>query len=210
MEGLARPWLLVSANKYSKWRMNMQLNERLRTIRKLKHMSREELAKRTGIHRDRLSYIERGRAVPTVKTLKKWAEALEIPLYKLFYEERGTPSRASLTIDWDAWFELSTLSKQLVDSLGLVGPALELAKNKGEAEQLTFLRAINDSSLEGHRALTRFAKLWASINEQACIEDMKISPEEVERVRKEARQNPIPRLRLRWSDMKTRMVQQAP
>jgi len=188
----------------------MQLGDRLRSIRQSKSVSLKELERRTGVSQTYWSYLECGHRLPGVKMLEKWAGALNVPLYKLFYEEKGNPNLPNLTTDCDTWFELSTLCKQIVDSLGLVGPVLELAKNKSEAEQLMHLRTIKDSSIKGHVALTRFAHLWASIEERAYKEGVQVSPEEVERLRKEARQNPIPRLRFRWSGNKSIRIQRAP
>jgi transcriptional regulator with XRE-family HTH domain len=120
----------------------MQLGDRLRSIRQSKSVSLKELERRTGVSQTYWSYLECGHRLPGVKMLEKWAGALNVPLYKLFYEEKGNPNLPNLTTDCDTWFELSTLCKQIVDSLGLVGPVLELAANKSEAEQLMYLRAI--------------------------------------------------------------------
>jgi transcriptional regulator with XRE-family HTH domain len=41
------------------------------------------MERRTGIPRCRISWLEHGRAVPTIETLEKISDALEIPMYRL-------------------------------------------------------------------------------------------------------------------------------
>lgn len=187
----------------------MKLGDRLRSIRRSKSVSLKELERRTNVRQCYWSSLELGYYLPTLSTLEKWAGALNVPLYKLFYEEGGDAYLPKLTIEWDTWFELSTLCKRLFDSFELVDSVLELAKNKSDAhQQPMYLRAIWDNSLKGHQALTRFAYLWAGIVDQTCKEGVQFSPEEVERLREAARQSPIPEMRLRWSEYKSRKLQQ--
>jgi transcriptional regulator with XRE-family HTH domain len=85
----------------------MFLGDRLRTIRESKQLSQGDIEKRTGMLRCYLSRVECGHTVPTVETLEKWAAALEVPLYELFYEGEGKPNLPKLTrltgahgLDW--------------------------------------------------------------------------------------------------------------
>jgi transcriptional regulator with XRE-family HTH domain len=65
----------------------MLISEKLRQLRLAKNFSQGEVEKRTGLLRCYTSRVENGHTVPSVETLEKYACALEIPLYRLFYED---------------------------------------------------------------------------------------------------------------------------
>ena len=69
----------------------MVISDRLRTIREQKDLSQGDIEKRTGLKRCYVSRVENGHTVPAVETLQKFARALEIPLYQLFYEDDKPP-----------------------------------------------------------------------------------------------------------------------
>src|SRR5947209_849167 len=48
------------------------------------------MEKRTGLFRYHISRIENGHAMPTLETLARFAQALEVPVFHLVYEE-GDP-----------------------------------------------------------------------------------------------------------------------
>jgi hypothetical protein len=103
-------------------------------------------------------------------------------------------------IDKDTWLELTRLCESIVDSFGVIGPMLELAKDKSDAEQLKSLLAIKNISTEGHAALKEFAVLWARLDEQAYKEGIRFCVEDIEDLRQEARCNPVPEMRLeQWA-----------
>jgi transcriptional regulator with XRE-family HTH domain len=56
------------------------------------HISQEELAMRSGLHRTYLSDVERGARNPSIKTIEKIAKALQVPVVKLF-EDRSLPPK---------------------------------------------------------------------------------------------------------------------
>jgi transcriptional regulator with XRE-family HTH domain len=193
----------------------MLLGERLRTIRESKHVSITDLEKRTGVRRSYWSRFEGGYRMPTIITLEKWAAALRVPLYELFFEEEMRPDLPKLArpegmhaIDRETWLELSRLSERIIDSFGLIGPILQLAKDKCEVEQLRHLGAIKEIFHEGHLALTQFANLWSRLDEQIFEEEQQSSPKNFDPVPQAALQNPIPERRLRWSEYKSRKLQQ--
>jgi transcriptional regulator with XRE-family HTH domain len=64
----------------------MVIADRLRALREAKHLSQGDIEKRTGLLRCYISRVENGHTVPTVGTLEKMARALEVPLYRLFYD----------------------------------------------------------------------------------------------------------------------------
>ncbi len=74
----------------------MIIGERLRALREEKKFSQGEIEKRTGLLRCYVSRVENGHTVPSVETLEKMARALEIPMYKLFYESEEPPKLPNL------------------------------------------------------------------------------------------------------------------
>ena len=69
----------------------MIIGDRLRVLREQKEFSQGEIEKRTGLLRCYISRVENGHTVPAVETLEKFARALEVPLYQLFYEGEEPP-----------------------------------------------------------------------------------------------------------------------
>ena len=65
----------------------MVIGDRLRELREAKNLSQGDIEKSTGLLRCYTSRVENGHTVPSVDTLEKYASALEIPLYKLFYDD---------------------------------------------------------------------------------------------------------------------------
>jgi transcriptional regulator with XRE-family HTH domain len=74
----------------------MIIGDRLRVLREQKKFSQGEIEKRTGLLRCYISRVENGHTVPAVETLEKFARALEVPLYQLFYDGDEPPKMAAL------------------------------------------------------------------------------------------------------------------
>jgi transcriptional regulator with XRE-family HTH domain len=74
----------------------MIIGQRLRELRESKKLSQGDIEKRTGLLRCYTSRVENGHTVPSIETLEKYARALEIPLYKIFYEGEEPPKKAKL------------------------------------------------------------------------------------------------------------------
>jgi len=74
----------------------MIIGDRLRALREQKNFSQGEIEKRTGLLRCYVSRVENGHTVPAVETLEKFARALEIPMYQLFYEGEEPPTLPNL------------------------------------------------------------------------------------------------------------------
>ncbi len=72
----------------------MIIGDRLRILREQKHFSQGEIEKRTGLLRCYISRVENGHTVPAVETLEKFARALEVPMYQLFYDGEEPPKPA--------------------------------------------------------------------------------------------------------------------
>jgi transcriptional regulator with XRE-family HTH domain len=62
------------------------VGDRLRQLREDKNLSQGEIEKRTGLLRCYISRVENGHTVPALETLEKFAQALEVPMYGLFYD----------------------------------------------------------------------------------------------------------------------------
>ncbi len=75
----------------------MIIGERIRELREQKEMSQGEIQKRTGLLRCHISRVENGRTVPGIETLEKMARALDVPLYRLFYDGEKPPEFANLS-----------------------------------------------------------------------------------------------------------------
>jgi transcriptional regulator with XRE-family HTH domain len=74
----------------------MVIGDRLRELREQKKFSQGDIEKRTGLLRCYISRVENGHTVPAVATLEKMARALEVPLYKLFYDSDKPPEVPNL------------------------------------------------------------------------------------------------------------------
>ncbi len=74
----------------------MVIGDRLRDLRDQKKFSQGEIEKRTGLLRCYISRVENGHTVPAVETLEKFARALEVPLYQLFYDGEQPPKLPNL------------------------------------------------------------------------------------------------------------------
>src|SRR3989440_5657148 len=69
----------------------MIIGDRLRALREEKKFSQGDIEKRTGLLRCYISRVENGHTVPAVETLEKFARALEVPMYQLFYDGEEPP-----------------------------------------------------------------------------------------------------------------------
>ena len=74
----------------------MIIGDRLRELREEKKLSQGEIEKRTGLVRCYISRVENGHTVPAVETLEKFARALEVPMYQLFYDGEEPPKLPNL------------------------------------------------------------------------------------------------------------------
>ena len=74
----------------------MLISDRLRSIREEKKLSQGDIEKRTGLLRCYVSRVENGHTVPAVETIEKFARALEVPTYQLFYDGDKPPDLPNL------------------------------------------------------------------------------------------------------------------
>src|SRR5258706_9140684 len=74
----------------------MIIGERLRALRQEKQFTQGEIEERTGLLRCYISRVEHGHTIPAVETLEKFARALEVPMYQLFYDGENPPDASTL------------------------------------------------------------------------------------------------------------------
>jgi transcriptional regulator with XRE-family HTH domain len=94
----------------------LMIGERLRAIRESKNLSQGDIEQRTGMMRSYTSRVENGHTVPSIETLTKYAQALEIPLYQLFYDGKEAPKKIKGLVLNGA--KLSNSERREIESLG--------------------------------------------------------------------------------------------
>jgi transcriptional regulator with XRE-family HTH domain len=72
------------------------IGDRLRVMREEKKLSQGDIEEKTGLLRCYVSRVENGHTVPAVETLEKFARALEVPMYQLFYDGEEPPRLPNL------------------------------------------------------------------------------------------------------------------
>ena len=99
----------------------MLIGERIRKLREARSLSQEELEQRSGLLRCYISRVEHGHTVPSLESLERFAAALDIPLYRLFYEgddERmdGGPTREDRGVGSPGFFHKLRVLFQAVNA----------------------------------------------------------------------------------------------
>jgi transcriptional regulator with XRE-family HTH domain len=74
----------------------MSIGARIRELREQKSLSQGDIEKATGLLRCYTSRVENGHTVPSLETLERFASALGVPLYQLFYKGEEPPSTPNL------------------------------------------------------------------------------------------------------------------
>jgi transcriptional regulator with XRE-family HTH domain len=72
----------------------MDIGKRLLALRTAKNFSQGDIEHRTGLLRYYVSRVENGHTTPRLETLERWATALDVKLYQLFFEGEGKPEPA--------------------------------------------------------------------------------------------------------------------
>ena|ERR1700733_1134569 len=103
----------------------MIIGERLRWLREEKKLSQRDIEDKTGLLRGYISRVENGHTVPSVETLQKFAGALEVPIYQLFYDGEEAPKLPNLlkrkSADEIVWGDSGKDARMLIKFCRLFG-----------------------------------------------------------------------------------------
>jgi transcriptional regulator with XRE-family HTH domain len=77
--------------------ISMAIGARIRQLREKKGLSQGDIERSTGLLRCYTSRVENGHTVPSLETLEKFATALRIPLYQLFWPGDEPPPAPHLS-----------------------------------------------------------------------------------------------------------------
>jgi len=75
----------------------MDIGKRLYELRKARGLSQGDVEHRTGLLRCYISRVENGHTLPNLETFERWAKALDLELYQLFFVGEGTPQAPKAT-----------------------------------------------------------------------------------------------------------------
>jgi transcriptional regulator with XRE-family HTH domain len=107
----------------------MIIGDRLRQVREEKKLSQGDIEKRTGLLRCYVSRVENGHTVPALETLEKFARALGIPVYQLFYDGEEPPKLPivlkGMSSDDNAWGSMGQDARYLSKLRRLLGKTEE-------------------------------------------------------------------------------------
>jgi transcriptional regulator with XRE-family HTH domain len=83
----------------------MLIGQKLRVLREEQGLTQADIGKETGLFTSYMSRVETGYIVPTIETLEKWARALKMPLYQLFYdgEQVQEPPKKNTKAEGQLW-----------------------------------------------------------------------------------------------------------
>ena len=113
----------------------MGIGKRLRDLREAKGLSQGDIEHRTGFFRSYLSRVENGHSTPSLRLLERWADALEVEVYQLFFAGHGQPKAPELQIPLGAQERklLGLLGRMPADDRALLlSLARELVKRKSK------------------------------------------------------------------------------
>jgi transcriptional regulator with XRE-family HTH domain len=131
----------------------MTIGDRLRELREEKKLSQGEVEKRTGLLRPYISRVENGHTVPSVETLEKFARALEVPMYLLFYDGEEPPKLPKLPIpkpsDENLWGSTGKQARYLAKLRRL------LSKTDADKRKLLVLMAQKMAHIKHMRSTAR-------------------------------------------------------
>jgi transcriptional regulator with XRE-family HTH domain len=71
----------------------MAIGDRLRALREHRNLSQGDIQKRTGLLRCYVSRVENGHTSPSIESSEKFARALGVPMFQLFYDGEQPPAK---------------------------------------------------------------------------------------------------------------------
>ncbi len=75
----------------------MVIGQRLKKVREEKGLSQGDIENKTGMLRCYISRVENGHTIPSLETVERFAAALDVPVYELFYDGDVGPLAPRLT-----------------------------------------------------------------------------------------------------------------
>src|SRR6266700_78543 len=72
-----------------------KIGARIRQLREQRGLSQGDIEQSAGLLRCYISRVENGRTVPSLETLERFAAALDVPLYEIFYNLDQSPAPGS-------------------------------------------------------------------------------------------------------------------
>lgn len=85
-----------------------QLGHRIRALRQYRRLTQAQLAERVGVSDNFVGLIERGRGHPTLGTIGRMAEALQVPLQDLFLEDERPRTTRDVLDELSSLLQLCT------------------------------------------------------------------------------------------------------
>jgi len=108
------PQLVASPSVPSSAEAGLQVAGQVREIRKARHLSQRQLAGRMMVPRTYISKIENGKAIPTLGSLERLANALEVDVCQLVRDSRSRRDEEVASILADPFLaEVAALLPQL-------------------------------------------------------------------------------------------------
>lgn len=83
------PQLVKSSSESNTEEAGLQVAAQVRETRRARHMSQRQLASRMQVPRTYISKIENGKAIPTLGSLERLADALEVGVHQLVRDTRS-------------------------------------------------------------------------------------------------------------------------
>ncbi|WP_204968179.1 helix-turn-helix domain-containing protein [Megasphaera stantonii] len=118
---------------------NLELGKTIAQFRLMKQYTLTELAERIQISPSMLSQIERGISNPSLTTLRKLAEVLDVPLFRFFTPAENTENlivrpvmRKKIVLPESPHLVYQVLSPTLRDSIGMLLLTLQAGECTGE------------------------------------------------------------------------------
>ena len=119
----------------------MNIGEKLKKIRTQRNMSQKEVAITVGIDRAQYSRFESGKVEPTLPTLRKLSEALQVKLADLFSE--------------DELFDINSFEQSLVEKVKLI--------DQLDAEQQKMIFGVIDTAISNKKMKDAMAKVLKDV-----------------------------------------------
>lgn len=94
-----------------------KFGRRIRTLRKAKKLSQEELAERCGLHTTYIGQIERGEKNASLESIQKLSAGLEISVAEIFENFKDEQSCSDNTLIEEIYSRLYLLDDKTLESL---------------------------------------------------------------------------------------------